>query len=260
MHQPFGATHPAFWVRVSLMTWCPLLPLLFPPSPTWKICTTATNTGHGGLWCSFGSQHPGLSERAGGTFWAADPSPWGGASQRHPPVRACQPAAQPPYQPTSSMAAGGDAGKSRQHAGQPTSPLSFSTTNLRYHVSALWSDILALPSEQAHSTIMSAHGHCFSFLVVFNNLSVQFPCDLGCLFLCLYPLSWMLCNNLPCGDSFLKADENQSLILSPFAPPFYATACHSIPSPFAHWSLILSGGAADWMWPFARLWLMSVGR
>lgn len=115
MHQPVDTICPACWVRVSLMTWCPLLPLLFPPFPIWKICTTATNTGHGGLWCSLGRQHPGLSERAGGAFWAADPSPWGGASQRHAAVRAGQPASQHPYQPTASMAAGGDAGKWCQH-------------------------------------------------------------------------------------------------------------------------------------------------
>lgn len=165
------------------MTWC-ILPLLFPPFPSWKICTTATSIGHGGLWCSLGRQHPGLSEGTGGTFWAADPSPWRGASQRNPAVRACQPASQPPYQPTTSMAAGGDAGKWCQHAGKPI-PSHFQQPTYKTmclppaYLSKETISCSLLPSEQAHSTVMFAHGHCFSSLVGLNNLSVQFLCDLG---------------------------------------------------------------------------------
>ena len=167
MNPPVDATHPACWVWVSVMTWCPLLPLLFPPLPTWKIGTTVTNTEHGGLWRSLSRQHHGLSERTGGAFWAADPSPRGGASKRHPAARARQPASQRHRQPTAGMAAGGDAGKWRQHAGQP--PLVFFNHQLDLPCVCLRAYLSEVafashaPSfhQQVHSIITSAHGHCF---------------------------------------------------------------------------------------------------
>lgn len=92
---------PFCWVKVSLLTQCLLL-LLFllhllfplPHFPNLKIRIAAINPGHGGLWCSLGRQHPGLGERTGGALRAADPSPRGGASQRHTAVGAGQHASQ----------------------------------------------------------------------------------------------------------------------------------------------------------------------
>ncbi len=61
-----------------------------------------------------------------------------------------------------------------------------------------------LPSEQAHSTVMllmaiAFHHWWASIISLFNFSVIWVTCSL-----CLYPLSWALCNNLPCGDSSLK--------------------------------------------------------
>lgn len=214
------------------MTWCPLLllfPPFFPPFPKWKICTTATNTGHGGLWRSLGRQHPGLSERAGGTFRAADPSPRGGASQRHPAARACQPASQPYYQPTAGMAAGGDAGKWCQHAGQSPLVIFFNCQPdlpCVCHPASLSDVTLASLASSFHLskpipsscllTVIAFHCWWNSIISPFNFSVIRNTCSH-----CLNLLPWILCNNLLCGDSSLKGSwwDSTSHSVFPHLPP-----------------------------------------
>lgn len=94
-----------------------------------------------------------------------------------------------------------------------TPPPSFLTTNLRYHVSATTPTSLKQHSSAPSChlsklippscllTVIASHHWWNSIISLFNLSVIWDTCSL-----CLYPLSWMLCNNLPCDGSSLKAN------------------------------------------------------
>lgn len=146
------------------------------------------------------------------------------------------------------MAAGG-------HAGKKMLPSCF-------HV--FTSSTAAYPPPSWVVFLFCSHHHLvllrslLSSLLQLNNLPVQFLCHFGT----LAPLVWTQClgrYNLPCGDSSSKTSWWDSTSHSVFSPPprHIHAVFHPAPSPFTHWSLILPGASADWMWPFAQLWTVS---
>lgn len=182
MRHAVDATHPASWVWVSLMTWCPSFP--FSPLPSWlgrsvQLQSTLDMEDYdvrsaASILASVKEQEARFEQLTRAL-----------EEERRNVTMQLERANLPPNPPTSQPLAWQQVVMQVNDAKPPSS---FSTTNLRQpHVCLrLWSDIclscFLLPSEQAHFIVMLPHGHCFSSLVGLSNLFVQFLCDLRHLF------------------------------------------------------------------------------